>query len=50
MISFFIEFFDFLKRRKKIWLWPIVIVLFLLSVLIVSLEGTAIAPFIYTFF
>jgi len=44
------EFWDFLKVRKKWWLFPIVILLLLLGLLIVLTEGTAIAPFIYTLF
>ena len=44
------EFWDFLRVRKKIWLAPILIVLFLLSLLIVVTEGSALAPFIYALF
>ncbi len=50
MISFMKEFFEFLKVRKKYWLFPILIVLALFGVLIVLSQGTAIAPFIYTIF
>tara|TARA_Y100000590_G_scaffold415495_1_gene513301 strand:- start:386 stop:535 length:150 start_codon:yes stop_codon:yes gene_type:complete len=49
-MSFFIEFIEFLKERKKYWLFPIIIVLFLFGALIVLGEGSAIAPFIYTIF
>lgn len=45
-----IEFWDFLRVRKKFWLAPIVIMLFLLGALIVFTEGSAMAPFIYTLF
>lgn len=44
------EFWLFLRIRKKYWLAPIIIMLFLLGFLIVFLEGSAIAPFIYTLF
>ena len=44
------EFWLFLRVRKKFWLAPIIIMLFLLGFLIVFLEGSAIAPFIYTLF
>jgi hypothetical protein len=44
------EFFDFLKARKKYWLLPILIVLALFGFLIVLSQGTAVAPFIYTIF
>jgi len=44
------EFWEFLKIRKRYWLLPIVIVLLLFSALIVFIESSAIAPFIYTLF
>jgi hypothetical protein len=44
------EFWEFLRVRKKIWLAPILVVLFLLSLLIVVTEGSALAPFIYALF
>jgi hypothetical protein len=44
------EFWAFLKARKKWWLAPIVILLFLLGALIIFTEGSAVAPFIYTLF
>ena len=50
MIDFFKEFFDFLKERKKYWLFPIIIVLALFGALIVLSQGSAVAPFIYTIF
>jgi hypothetical protein len=50
MIEFLKEFCDFLKVRKKYWLLPILIVLFLFGMLIVLSQGTAVAPFIYTIF
>ena len=49
-MSFLIEFFQFLKERKKYWLLPIIIVLALFGALIVLSQGSAIAPFIYTIF
>tara|TARA_B100001741_G_C16310889_1_gene485785 strand:+ start:78 stop:230 length:153 start_codon:yes stop_codon:yes gene_type:complete len=50
MISFIKEFWDFLKERKKYWLFPIVVVLGLFGILIVLSQGSAVAPFIYTIF
>jgi len=50
MKSFLIEFFDFLKVRKKYWLFPILILLLIFGALIVLTQGTAVAPFIYTIF
>lgn len=50
MIDFILEFIEFLKERKKYWLYPIVIVLMIFGTLIVLSQGSAIAPFIYTIF
>lgn len=49
-LSIIAEFWDFLKVRKKWWLFPIIFFLVLLGALIVLTEGSAIAPFIYTLF
>ena len=49
-MSFLIEFYNFIKARKKYWLLPILIVLVLFGGLIVLTQGTAVAPFIYTIF
>jgi len=49
-ISIMKEFGEFLMVRKKWWLTPIIIMLFLLGALIILTEGSAIAPFIYTLF
>jgi len=50
MISFIKEFWEFLKVRKKYWLYPILIVLVLFGSLIVLTQGSVVAPFIYTIF
>ena len=44
------EFWEFLKVRKRFWLLPVVVVLFLLGALVVFTESSAIAPFIYALF
>jgi hypothetical protein len=49
-MDFLIEFWEFLKVRKKYWLLPILLVLLLFGGLIVLSQGTAVAPFIYTIF
>jgi len=49
-MSFLREFWEFLKIRKKYWLFPILIVLVIFGGLIVLSQGSAIAPFIYTIF
>ncbi len=50
MIDFLKEFFVFLLKRKKFWLFPIILTLMIFGLLIVLTQGTAIAPFIYTIF
>ena len=49
-MNFLIEFWEFLKVRKKYWLLPILLVLVLFGGLIVLSQGSAVAPFIYTIF
>ena len=49
-MSFIVEFWEFLKVRKKYWLLPIIIILALFGCLIVLTQGSAVAPFIYTIF
>jgi len=49
-LSIMVEFWEFLRVRKKFWLMPIVIVLVLLGALIVLTQGSAVAPFIYALF
>ena len=45
-----IEFWEFLRVRKRFWLLPIILVLLLFSGLIVITESSVIAPFIYALF
>jgi uncharacterized protein DUF5989 len=45
-----IEVGEFLRVRKRFWLLPIIVVLFLFSALIVFTESSVIAPFIYALF
>ena len=49
-MSFLKEFWEFLKVRKKYWLFPILFVLIIFGALIIFSQGSAIAPFIYTIF
>ena len=44
------ELWAFLRERKKFWLLPIVLVLVLLGLLVVSVGGSPLAPFIYALF
>jgi len=47
--SFLRELWGLMREHRKYWLMPIIIVLLLFG-LLVSLSGTAVAPFIYTLF
>ncbi|WP_415314503.1 DUF5989 family protein [Candidatus Pelagibacter sp. Uisw_137] len=49
-MSFLKEFWQFLKIRKKYWLLPIFVFLFIFGGLIILSQGSAIAPFIYVLF
>lgn len=44
------ELWQFLRVRKKFWLVPIFVVMFLFGGLVVLTQGSAVAPFIYTIF
>ena len=46
----FKEIWHFLRERKKLWLLPIIIIMTVLGGLLVLVQGTAVAPFIYTLF
>jgi hypothetical protein len=50
MGSFIVEFWSFLRVRKKFWLAPMLITMALFGALLVTTQGSAIAPFIYTLF
>ncbi len=49
-MSFVIEFWKFLKVRKKFWLIPIIVFLVIFGGLIILSQGSAVAPFIYAIF
>ena len=49
-MDFIKDIWNFLKIRKKFWLFPAIIVLLLVGTLVVVGGSTAIAPFIYTVF
>ncbi len=44
------EFWAYMRERKKWWLGPVIFFLVLLGVFIVLVEGSALAPFIYSLF
>jgi hypothetical protein len=49
-ISIVKELWEFLRIRKKWWLLPIVIVMFLVGALLIFAQTSVLAPFIYTLF
>jgi hypothetical protein len=49
-MSLLTELWRFMRARKKFWLLPIFVVMFLLGGLLILAKGSAIAPFIYTLF
>lgn len=50
MLDLIKDLWGFLKKRKKFWLMPIILVLILLGMLLVFAQGSVVAPFIYTIF
>lgn len=44
------DLWGFMRERKKFWLLPFIIIMLLLGILIVLIQGTAVAPFIYPLF
>jgi hypothetical protein len=44
------ELWDFMRIRKKWWLFPIVAVMLMFGLLMVLAQGSALAPFVYTIF
>ena len=44
------DLWHFMKERKKWWLLPILVMLFLVGVLIVVGQSSALSPFIYALF
>jgi hypothetical protein len=49
-MSFFVEFGEFVWKRKKFWLVPAFLLTLVFGGLVVALKGSALAPFIYTIF
>ena len=50
MVSFLIEFYAYLRARRKYWLLPIFVLMIVFGGLVVLTKGSALAPFIYTIF
>jgi Family of unknown function (DUF5989) len=49
-MSILLELWQFLRARKRYWLYPIIIIIVLVGVLTVVSQGSALAPFIYALF
>ena len=49
-MDFIKELWGFLRSRKKLWLFPLLLVLVVLGGLLVVAQGSVFAPFIYTLF
>lgn len=50
MISTVRELWSFLRIRKKMWLMPVIMLMVIIGVLLITAQGSAVAPFIYTIF
>jgi hypothetical protein len=44
------ELMEFFWRNKMWWLTPVIVMLFLIGLLAITAQSSAIAPFIYTLF
>ncbi|MDB4040690.1 DUF5989 family protein [Methylophilaceae bacterium] len=49
-MEFLKELWLFLRFRKKLWLAPIIIIILMLGMLLIMVEGSVVAPFVYTLF
>jgi heme A synthase len=49
-MSILVELWQFMRVRKKFWLFPVMVMMVLFGGLLVLAEGSAVAPFIYTLF
>lgn len=49
-MNFLIEFWNFIRIRKKYWLIPVLFALVIFGGLIILTQGSAVAPFIYAIF
>jgi hypothetical protein len=47
---FVVEFWEFMRERKKFWLLPLMVLMLVFGGLVVLTKGSAVAPFIYTVF
>ena len=50
MLATLKELFNFLIERKKYYLFPILLILFIVGFLVVTGQGSSVTPFIYAIF
>ncbi len=50
ILESFQDIWNYMRVEKKFWLAPIIIILLVVGALIVAVEGTAVAPFLYAVF
>lgn len=50
MIDLVRDLWLFMRERKKLWLAPLIVIMLFMGALIVFLQGSVVAPFIYTLF
>lgn len=44
------EIWGFLKKRKRLWMFPLFVLLLLVGLILIVAQGSVLAPFIYTIF
>lgn len=49
-LSIFVQLWQFFRMRKRWWLFPLLVLILLLSLLLAFAQGSALAPLIYTVF
>ena len=50
MKDFLVEYWQFIRANKSYWLIPLMVGLAAVGALIIFAKGSAVAPFVYTFF
>lgn len=50
MVSFILELLSFLRMRKKLWIAPLIFLMVIIGFVLISVQGSVVAPFIYTLF
>ncbi len=50
MLDVMKQYFRFTVKKRKVWLLPLSVALILMGALLIFMESSVIAPFIYTLF